>query len=331
MSRIVAVPPELTYAPFAGSDAVAAGLLTRRQLAGGSWRRLLPGIYAWAGLRLDHGARCLAAGLFLRGRGAVSGRDAAALWGADALVRGAPIEVTVPEPARIRAPDGLVVVRSPLPAVDVGRWAGTPVTTPGRTAFDAARRLPIIEAVVTVDAMLAAGLVTPADLDAVAADRPGWPGVVQLRRVLELCDARSESPQETRLRMVLIAGGLPRPVCQHEVFDGNGWFVARLDLAYPDRKLAIEYEGDHHRGSGRIPARPASDEPAPDAGVDGVAVRRSGHLPRTSPGHRACAGRVREARRGCAELIYRPGGGEHHFAELMFVASRSVDHPAGKG
>jgi very-short-patch-repair endonuclease len=47
--------------------------------------------------------------------------------------------------------------------------------------------------------------------------------------------------------MVLIAGGLPRPVCQYEVFDANGEFVARLDLAYPDRKLAIEYEGDHHR------------------------------------------------------------------------------------
>jgi hypothetical protein len=69
-----------------------------------------------------------------------------------------------------------------------------------------------------------------------------------LRRVLELCDGNAESPQESRLRLVLIAGGLPRPVCQHEVYDGSGAFVARLDLAYPDLKLAIEYEGDHHRG-----------------------------------------------------------------------------------
>jgi hypothetical protein len=247
MSRAVALPRELTYAPFIGRDAIADGLLTRRQLAGDTWRRLLPGIYAWSRLRLDHRMRCLAVGLFLDGRGVVSGRDAAALWGADALVRGAPIEATVPEPSRMRAPDGLVIVRSPLPAGDVGLWAGTRVTSPGRTAFDVARRLPPIEAVVAVDAMLAARVVARSDLEKAAVARPGWPGVVQLRRVLEFRDGRAESPQETRLRMVLIAGGLPAPVCQHEVFDGNGRFVARLDLAYPDRKLAIEYEGDHHR------------------------------------------------------------------------------------
>jgi very-short-patch-repair endonuclease len=34
------------------------------------------------------------------------------------------------------------------------------------------------------------------------------------------------------------------------VRDASGLFVARLDLAYPKRKLGIEYEGDHHRGRG---------------------------------------------------------------------------------
>jgi very-short-patch-repair endonuclease len=50
--------------------------------------------------------------------------------------------------------------------------------------------------------------------------------------------------------MILIAGRLPWPVTQHEVRDESGLFVARLDLAYPERKLGIEYEGDHHRGRG---------------------------------------------------------------------------------
>ena len=48
---------------------------------------------------------------------------------------------------------------------------------------------------------------------------------------------------ETRLRLLLIGGGLPRPVAQHVVLDGSGQFVARVDLAYPDRRLAIEYDG----------------------------------------------------------------------------------------
>jgi hypothetical protein len=240
----------LTCAPFVGRDAIAAGLLTRSQLAGETWRRLLPDIYAWADLPLDHGLRCLAAGLYLRGRGAVSGRDAAALWGADALMRGAPVEVTVPRGARVRPAGGLVVVRSPLPAGDVAAWAGIPLTTPGRTAFDLARRLPLVEAVVAVDAMLAARLVTSANLAASAAIRPYWPGLARLRKVLLLCDAGAESPQESRLRLILIAGGLPRPVCQYEVRDAAGLFVARLDLAYPAHRLGIEYEGDHHRGRG---------------------------------------------------------------------------------
>jgi very-short-patch-repair endonuclease len=247
MPRSVAVPPELTCAPFAGRDAVGAGLVTRAQLAGPVWRRLLPDIYAWTHLRLDHQAWCVAAGLFLRDRGAVSGRAAAALWGADVLVRGEPIEVTVPKATRFRTPSGLTVVRSPLPAGDVARWAGIPVTTPRRTAFDLARRLPLIEAVVAVDAMLAARLISRRTLTSLIRDEPYWPGLPQLRKVLMVCDPGAESPMETRLRMILIAGRLPWPVTQFEVRDGSGLFVARLDLAYPEHKLGIEYEGDHHR------------------------------------------------------------------------------------
>ena len=37
-------------------------------------------------------------------------------------------------------------------------------------------------------------------------------------------------------------------MAQYEVRDGVGFFVARLDLAYPERRLGVEYEGDHHRG-----------------------------------------------------------------------------------
>jgi hypothetical protein len=244
------VPRELTVAPFVGRDAVDAGLVTKRQLSGDTWRRLLPGIYAWCELALSHRDRCLAAGLFLAGRGVVSGRDAATLWGADVLVRGAPVEVTLPTRTRFRAPKGVRIVRSPLPAGDIASWADIPVTKPGRTAFDLARRLPLVEAVVCIDAMLAAQLVTTADLKASARSRRWWPGLVQLEKVLLLCDAGAQSPQETRLRLILVAGGLPRPVTQYEVRTPSGLFVARLDLAYPKQRLGIEYEGDHHRGRG---------------------------------------------------------------------------------
>jgi very-short-patch-repair endonuclease len=51
---------------------------------------------------------------------------------------------------------------------------------------------------------------------------------------------------ETRTRLLLVAGGLPRPIAQHVVRDSDGRFVARLDLAYPDQRVAVEYDGAWH-------------------------------------------------------------------------------------
>ena len=51
---------------------------------------------------------------------------------------------------------------------------------------------------------------------------------------------------ETRLRVVLIDGGLPRPKPQHVVRTPSGAFVGRLDLAYPEARLAVEYDGADH-------------------------------------------------------------------------------------
>ena len=114
------------------------------------------------------------------------------------------------------------------------RRAGVQTTTPLRTAFDIARRPPLSGAVVALDAMLAADLVTRAALARIGTERERWPGVCQLHKALLVCDPGAESPMESRLRLVLIAAGLPWPVTQHEVFS-------------PRHRLGVEYEGDHHR------------------------------------------------------------------------------------
>jgi hypothetical protein len=249
--RPPAVPRSLCAAPFRASEAVAAGLLTRRQLEGPTWRRLFPDVYCLASLALDHRAWCFAAGLLLGDRaGAVSGRSAAYLWGADVLPRNAPVELTVPDEVRLAAVPGLTVVRSWLPACDLASLARTPVTVPLRTGFDLGRRLCRVDAVAAVDALLRRRLCTPRELARFSADLVGWPGARQLAEVLALADAGAESPMESRIRLVLIDGGLPRPVTQFEIFDANGLFVARVDLAYPEQRVAVEYEGDHHRGRG---------------------------------------------------------------------------------
>ena len=130
---------------------------------------------------------------------------------------------------------------------DVQLLEGLAVTTPLRTALDLGRLLPRGEAIGALDGLLR---LRRFDVDDLYVELPrfkGARGVVQLRRLVPLADARAESPAESRLRLQLHDGGLPPPAVQHEVRTPHGALVARLDLAYPDLLLAVEYDGrDFH-------------------------------------------------------------------------------------
>jgi very-short-patch-repair endonuclease len=101
--------------------------------------------------------------------------------------------------------------------------------------------LPITEAVVITDSALHARRITMDQL------RARVNATAKFRRVIELAEPASESPMESRLRMVLVLGGLPRPKAQVPVHDRDGRFVARTDLFYERQRLAIEFDGAVHR------------------------------------------------------------------------------------
>jgi len=63
---------------------------------------------------------------------------------------------------------------------------------------------------------------------------------MQLPEVLRRSSPLSDSPMETRIRVAIEDAGLPLPVLQHRV----GPYL--LDLAYPELKLMIEYDGLEH-------------------------------------------------------------------------------------
>ena len=73
------------------------------------------------------------------------------------------------------------------------------------------------------------------------------PGRARLRAALISIRPGTESPMESRLRLTIVAAGLPEPVIGHVIVDATGGFVATPDLAYIEEKVAIEYEGDIHR------------------------------------------------------------------------------------
>lgn len=76
-----------------------------------------------------------------------------------------------------------------------------------------------------------------------------------------------DSPQETRLRLRLVAAGLPEPAVDHSLddeFDGRP--IRWADLAYPEYKIVIQYEGDHHLSRRQLAADIARDEDWRNAG-----------------------------------------------------------------
>ncbi|HYR48806.1 MAG TPA: DUF559 domain-containing protein [Candidatus Eisenbacteria bacterium] len=105
------------------------------------------------------------------------------------------------------------------------------------------------EAVVIADMALHAGLVRRADLSEWVDRRGGRKGVGAMRLLLEFAEAATESPMETRLRMLLVLNGLPRPDVQVTVRDERGSFLGRPDLYYREHRLGIEYDGETHRAS----------------------------------------------------------------------------------
>ena len=124
-----------------------------------------------------------------------------------------------------------------------------------RTAYDLARRLApddLVEAVVALDALARVGRFPPSDVLGLAERYPRARGRRLLPAAVDLADRRAGSPMETRLRLILVLRGLPRPEAQYAVLDDRRRRAVWLDLAYPARRVGIEYEGADHGRPERV-------------------------------------------------------------------------------
>ena len=247
--RPPAVPEDLRTEVFRGTEAVRAGLLTRRQLDGPTWRRLHRDVYVHCRQPVTHELRARAAVVLLPSA-VVTGRSAAVLWGVDLAGPGDDVEVTVPPSAHPRRVPGLIVRRAALPLGQLSRRLDIPVTSAEATAVRLAGSLREDDAVVAVDQLIATGVVDLGPVRELAAATTGR-GSRQARRVCALADGLAGSPQETRLRLLVHRSSLPAPVAQFRVIDQNG-FVARVDFAWPDKKVAVEYDGLWHAEPGQF-------------------------------------------------------------------------------
>lgn len=226
---------------FRGSQARRAGVLTMTTLRGPRWRRLFRDVYVPVEVPVDHPVRCRGAALLLPAAGALAGRSAACLWGVPHPAAELPVEVVVPPGVRFGPVKGIEVHTEPLPEEDVALLGGVRITTLERTAWDLARRLDLVEAVVVLDALGRSGLVDQRALARRAECCFGRKGSRRARIAIGLSDLRSGSPDESRLRVRLVLAGIPAPVVQHEVRDRDSYPIGYVALAWPERRVALNF------------------------------------------------------------------------------------------
>ncbi|MCV7174134.1 hypothetical protein H7I41_29870 [Mycobacterium manitobense] len=239
-------------AVFSAQDGVATSAqildhLTRRQLESrvktGELNRLWQGVYC-LGEPSDE--------LRLRALDLTCGTAVPACLGTAAALYGfdteepADLHVLSPPGCRLRSEDGLREHRRDGASIDV--VAGRPATAAAWTAVEVARSLRRPRALATLDKALRSGTCGRAEVWRAAVQQAGRRGIVAVRELIPVADPQAESPMESEARLAMLDGGLPVPELQWEVVDGNRE-RRRLDFAWPDRRVAVEYDGaDWHSG-----------------------------------------------------------------------------------
>ncbi|GAA3630683.1 DUF559 domain-containing protein [Microlunatus ginsengisoli] len=227
--------------PFTRAEALAAGL-TPATLAGPRYRRLFHAVYVARG----------PIGVHQRGAGALrvcppgaflSHATAAALWGGVAPDT-SETHVTVPPDSHRSKRQGIVAHQAD--GVRPVRHRGLPVSSPTRAFVEvASTSRNLIELVVLGDSLVAARRTTPGEL-VEAADTYTGRGAHLARRAAALVRPGVDSPTETRLRLLIVLGGLPEPEVNRIVRHDDGAWRRRFDLSYPGHRLIVEYDGRQH-------------------------------------------------------------------------------------
>jgi very-short-patch-repair endonuclease len=230
---------------FRGSDAVACGALTPAQLRGPQVQRLCRDVYTSASRPVTHELRCRAVALALPAGAVITGRSAATVRGVRLCWADDDVQVLAQPQVRLGHRRGLDVRRTEIEPGDWEPWADGRLASPMRLALDLLLGRALPDAVAGLDAVVRAGLVT-IDAVAVMVARRSDNGIVTARQAVALADPLAESLPESVLRVHLRLAGLD-PVPQYWLEDRAGR-IARVDLAFPAHKVAVEYDGDWRDG-----------------------------------------------------------------------------------
>jgi len=254
LDEVIGRVAEQQHGVFAVHHLDAIGITQQfrhHRIALGRWVSPYDGVFRIAGAPPSWKGDLVAATWAGGDRAVASHRSAAAVWqipGGKTDV----LELTCPRWRRARH-DGLVVHESTrLDEIDITVADGIRCTTVERTIFDLCSCVGPVTVDLAIDAALRRDLTSIGALLA-AHDRLATKGRRGGRRFRDALASRTlgplhESAPERLVARALVAAGLPEPVAQH-VVRVDGRFVARVDLAYVDQRIAIEYDSyQEHTG-----------------------------------------------------------------------------------
>lgn len=256
MVKLVQIPATLEAGPFTVQEAVAAGMGLGR-LRHSDVVCLSRGIRSLDGA--DNSLQLLTRPFTLiTGYSAASHATAFAIWGFPGFLPVADpslIHISRPKPYSIPRRTGVKGHRTRLLTTDVEFLEGLWITNRVRTWLDCSRRMTVDELVVVADHLLrvprpefegrSEPFATMADLQEALERHKGTPGIQKAREALLYARVGSDSAPETRLRLALGRTHLPEPDVNRAI-DLGGGRCRQPDLAFPEFRVVIEYDGESH-------------------------------------------------------------------------------------
>lgn len=252
------------HAPFTRSDLAGIGCGPadlRRGLRHGDVRPIVRGVFVRADLPDSLELRALAVSRVVAAHHVVTDRTAAWIHGIDTHAYAEHEGVPAIETCALRgheptALDGVDARTRDLRPHDVMELSGVRVTTPLRTALDLGCCLRRREAFAALNAIARLHDLGSADYVRELGRYRRRRGVIQLRSLVGLVDARIESQREAWVLLAIADAELPLPEPQVWV-EVDGVPTYRLDFAYRRHRVCVEYDGlEAHAG----PAQRADDE-----------------------------------------------------------------------
>lgn len=228
--------------PFTREQAVAAGVTDAKLRGRTAYRRLFRGVYVGARVELTLTV-WLHATLLASPPGSVVSHVTALRWYGYELGALWPLHVSSRTMTHSRQKELTTHRRRDVIRTRVVR--GIPVTEPDRTLVDLAYDVTVPELIQAIEWMLLRGYTTLSLLTTYVLEHH-LRGVRRVRQVIGFVREGSESPMETRVRLMIRFAHLPEPAANIVLRDDRGHFLARGDLVYARWKVLVEYDGWHH-------------------------------------------------------------------------------------